>query len=418
MTARHEPGQSVAVVGGGPAGMMAAIIAARSGGRVTLIERNEKLGKKLYITGKGRCNVTNIAVGEGFIANVARNPMFMMSSMAAFDSGALVGFLRSLGLETKIERGGRVFPASDKASDVTRALARELDRLGVRVMLNARVAEVMADRDGHAAFCGFRLEGGAIVEANAGVIATGGASYPSTGSTGDGYRLLEAVGHTIIPVRPSLTSIITREDRPGRLAGLTLKNVTLTATRGKRRLYQELGELLFTHSGISGPLALSLSALLPDDYQGQAVKIDLKPALSDDVLESRLLRELSAMPRSQLLAVMSKLCPRALASEVLGIAGLSPTMPCHQLTQQGRRALINAVKGLPLTVAELGGMDEAVVTRGGLSVREVNPSTMESKLIKGLYAAGELLDVDALTGGFNLQIAFSTGYVAGKSCAG
>ena len=410
--------RQVAVVGGGPAGMMAAIMAARGGAHVTLIERNEKLGKKLYITGKGRCNVTNTASGLEFLDNVARNAKFMMSSMAAFDSASLVKFLGTLGLETKAERGGRVFPASDRASDVTRALARELERLDVRIRLNARVAEISVDRGDTSAFRGFVLEGGEVIAAEAGVIATGGASYPSTGSTGDGYRLLEAAGHTIIPVRPSLTSIITREAWPARLAGLTLKNVTLTAVRGKRRVFHEMGELLLTHSGISGPLALSLSALLPDDYVGLGITIDLKPALTEAVLEARLLRELGAMPRSQLLAAVSKLCPRALALEVISLAALSATMPCHQLTQQGRRALLAVIKRVPLTIGALGGMEEAVITRGGVSVREVNPSTMESKLIKGLYVAGELLDVDALTGGFNLQIAFSTGYAAGKSCVG
>lgn len=408
----------VIVIGGGAAGMMAALFSAREGAAVTLIDHNEKLGKKVYITGKGRCNVTNAADMDRFMRCIHRNPRFMYAAFSALDNRGVMALMESLGVPLKVERGERVFPASDKASDIIGALARELARLGVDVRLNTG-AEALVIEDGTCR--GVLLTGGRALEGDAVIVATGGVSYPSTGSTGDGYRLAEQAGHAVKKPLPALAPIETRESWPANLMGLSLKNVALTAwlTGGKKpkKLYDEQGEMLFTHFGISGPLVLTLSSLLPEDLSAVKLSIDLKPALDEQTLDARLLRDFRAMSRKQLISVMDGLAPHSLAEQFLKLAGLSPAMPVNAVTAAQRRAILDILKHMPLTPRKLRDFNEAIVTRGGVDVKGINPSTMESKLVHGLYFAGEVLDVDAQTGGFNLQIAWSTGALAGMSAA-
>ena len=398
--------------------MMAALFSAREGAAVTLIDHNEKLGKKVYITGKGRCNVTNAADMDRFMRCIHRNPRFMYAAFSALDNRGVMALLESLGVPLKVERGERVFPASDKASDIIGALARELARLRVDVRLNTG-AEALVIEDG--ACRGVLLTNGRALEGDVVIVATGGVSYPSTGSTGDGYRLAEQAGHAVKKPLPALAPIETRESWPANLMGLSLKNVALTAwlTGGKKpkKLYSEQGEMLFTHFGISGPLVLTLSSLLPEDLSAVNLTIDLKPALDEQTLDARLLRDFRAMSRKQLISVMDGLAPHSLAEQLLKLAGLSPAMPVNAVTAAQRRAIQDILKRLPLTPRKLRDFNEAIVTRGGVDVKGVNPSTMESKLVHGLYFAGEVLDVDAQTGGFNLQIAWSTGALAGMSAA-
>lgn len=405
----------VAVVGGGAAGMMAALYAARAGaGRVVLLERNEKLGKKLYITGKGRCNVTNQATGEDFMRNIVRNRRFAYAALSLMDSAGLMSLLEEAGVPLKVERGGRVFPVSDHASDVTGALERELRRLGVEVRLNARVGDVEI-QNGRAR--GVRMESGEALAARRVIVATGGLSYPSTGSTGDGHEFARRTGHAVTALLPALVPIETVEDWPRRVMGISLRNVRLSAFDGKKRIFEEQGEMLLTHFGVSGPLVLSLSSLLPEKAEGVRLRIDLKPALDDQTLDARLLRDFREMARKRLSAVMDGLAPHSLGFVLLELAGLSENQPVSAVTQAQRRALIEVLKRLPLTVKGRRGFAEAVITRGGVDVRDLDPSTMRSKKVEGLYFAGEMTDLDAMTGGFNLQLAFSTGALAGKSAA-
>lgn len=404
----------VAVVGGGPAGMMAALYAARGGAQTVLLERNEKLGKKLYITGKGRCNLTNAASPELFMQNIVRNPRFLYSALDALDNTKLMALIENAGTPLKIERGGRVFPVSDHASDVTKALESEMRKAGVEIRLKTGVAS-LAIQDGRMA--GLNLDGGGYLPARAVVVATGGLSYPATGSTGDGLRFARDAGHVIHPPRPALAPIETEESWPRGAMGISLKNVRLTAEHAGRKLFGDQGELMLTHFGLSGPLALTLSSLLPEDPAGVRLFIDLKPALDEQTLDQRLLRDFSQAPRKGLVSALDGLAPHSLALILAELAGLSPAKPIHSVTQAERRALISVIKGMPLTVKALRGFHEAVITRGGVDVRQVSPSTMQSRLIEGLFFAGEVLDVDALTGGFNLQIAFSTGALAGMSAA-
>ena len=406
------------VVGGGASGMLAALWAARGGARVTLLERNEKLGKKLYITGKGRCNVTNASDMEQYQRNIFRNPRFLYAAFAQMDNAGLMALIEELGVPLKIERGNRAFPKSDKSSDVIAALKRGLERAGVNIRLNTRVSQLIIRDE----CCrGVELQSGDNLIADAVILATGGLSYPSTGSTGDGHAMAREAGHSVTATLPALVSIDTVESWPGTLAGLSLKNVTLSAwlTGGKKekRLYSQMGEMLFTHTGISGPLALTLSSLLPEDLSAVRMEIDLKPALDEQTLDARLLRDFREMSRKQLSGVVDGLAPRSLSEQLIILAGLSPTLPVNSVTAQQRAALLKVLKAVPLRPKALGGFDEAIITRGGVNVKEINPSTMESKRIKNLYFCGELMDVDAATGGFNLQIAFSTGALAGKSAA-
>jgi len=406
------------VVGGGASGMLAALYAARGGARVTLLERNEKLGKKLYITGKGRCNVTNASDMEQYQRNIFRNPRFLYAAFAQLDNAGMMALVEELGTPLKVERGNRVFPVSDKSSDVIAALKRGLDGAGVEVRLNTRATQLLTE-DG--CCIGVALEDGKRLYADAVILATGGLSYPSTGSTGDGYALARAAGHTVTPTLPALVAIDTVESWPGTLAGLTLKNVTLTAClaggKKEKRLYSQMGELLFTHTGISGPLALTLSSLLPEDLSAVQISIDLKPALDTQTLDARLLRDFRELSRKQLSSVVDGLAPRSLSEQLIRLAGLSPTMPVNAVTAPQRAALLKVIKGIELHPRGLGSFNEAVITRGGVNVKEINPSTMQSKRMKNLYFCGELMDVDAATGGYNLQIAFSTGALAGASAA-
>lgn len=398
----------VAVIGGGAAGLMAAYTAAQRGQRVVLLERNEKLGKKIYITGKGRCNVTNLCAPEAFMRNTVRNPKFLFSALRAMPPQKLVETLKSLGCPTTVERGNRVFPVSQKASDVTRAFTKAIEALGVQVRLHTR-AEALVEMNG--AIAGVRLEGGETVAAQAVIVCTGGVSYPSTGSTGDGYGLLKSAGHTIIPPKAALCGLISEEAWIRSLQGLSLKNVRLTLWDGKKSVYSEIGEMLFTHRGISGPLVLTASSLMAG-RKGLTLTLDLKPGLSEEQLDARLLRDLAAAGKKQLITILRGLYPGELAPAMAALAGVDPQTPAPELTRAARQALAALTKALPLPVTGAEPVETAVITAGGADVKEFNPSTMESKLLKGLYAAGEVLDVDALTGGFNLHIAFATGYAA------
>ena len=398
--------------------MMAALFSARAGARVILLERNEKLGKKVYITGKGRCNVTNAADMDQVMRSIFRNPRFMYAAFSKLDNRGVMALMESLGCKLKVERGDRVFPVSDKASDVIHALSREIARLGIDVRLNSRVVELIIDEG---TCVGVKLDDGEAVYGDAVIVCTGGVSYPSTGSTGDGYHFAEEAGHGVKPALQALVPIETKESWPANLMGLSLKNVRLSAYvkggKKEKRIYSELGEMLFTHFGISGPLVLTLSSLLPEDLSGVRLSIDLKPALDEQTLDARLLRDFKAMSRKQLISVMDGLEPHSLAEQLLRLCGLSPNIPVNAVTAEQRHAILEILKDLPLTPKRLRDFNEAIITRGGVEVKGINPSTMESKQVKGLYFAGEVLDMDAQTGGFNLQIAWSTGALAGESAA-
>jgi hypothetical protein len=400
----------VCVVGGGPAGMMAAYAAASKGHNVTLMEKNAKLGKKLYLTGKGRCNVTNAAPIEDFFESVVTNGAFLYSAFYTLDNTALLELLGRFGLKVKTERGGRVFPESDKASDVTKALTKAIDSVDVKVIFNSAVSEI-AIEDGH--IYGV-LAGGRMHRFDSVIVATGGLSYASTGSTGDGYAFARLAGHDILPVSASLVGLDTREGVSD-LAGLTLKNVLMTLKQGKRVLYRQQGELLFTHTGISGPLALSASAYVSDGQPCDAV-IDLKPALDVKTLDMRIVRDISEAPNKSFSNMLGGLMPARLAPFMCTACGVEPDIKAHSVTRENRSELVKTLKGMQLTVLGKRPIEEAVITRGGVSVNQIDPSTMQSRLCEGLFFAGEVIDVDALTGGYNLQIAFSTGYLAGTSC--
>ena len=402
---------NVIVIGGGPAGMMAAYTAAVRGAEVTLLEQNEKLGKKLYITGKGRCNVTNACDRDGFFAAVAHNPRFLYSAWAGFDSAALMEFMTDAGVPLKTERGGRVFPASDKSSDILRAMERLVRQAGVNVRLNTRVSSLTIE---NGAVTAVAIDAGSL-PCDACIVATGGASYPQTGSTGDGYAFARAAGHAVLPALPSLIPLETEETWPHALSGLTLKNVTLRARRDNKTVFCELGELLFTHFGVSGPLVLSLSSVIADSPKGVRLLIDLKPGLTDAQLDARLVRDLSANAKRSVQGALHALLPARLLETVLAQAGTDPDVPVGELTKARRHTLCETLKALPLTVRCARPIDEAVITRGGVKVSEIDAGTMASKRVHGLYFAGEVLDVDARTGGYNLQIAWSTGACAGRS---
>lgn len=389
----------VTVIGGGPAGMAAALFAAQAGAKVMLLERNEKLGKKLYITGKGRCNVTNTA--ENLQAHIPRNPRFLHSAFAFLNAEDVRALLAKHGCPTMEERGGRVFPVSEKASDVTKALTLAMRDAGVTVVYQQRVQSLL-----------LLLQKGAVI------LATGGASYPSTGSTGDGYTLAEQIGHTVHLPRPSLIPLISTEAWPCTLQGLSLKNVTLTACNDKKVLFQELGEMLFTHFGISGPLVLSMSShIIDEDLSALDVRIDMKPGLTKEKLEKRLLRDITDNPRKQMTSLLSQLVPAAMAQILPTLAGCNGATPAGQISREARQKLVECLKGIQIKIAGYRPLAEAIITRGGVDVKEIDPKTMMSKVRSGLFFAGELIDVDAHTGGFNLQIAFSTGALAGKSAA-
>lgn len=405
----------ILVAGGGAAGMMAALFAARAGASVTLLERNEKLGKKIYITGKGRCNLTNDCSLEEFLRQVPRNPRFLYGALNRFGPQDMMALMEEAGCPVEVQRGQRVFPRSEKASDVIRALARLMEQAGVRVRLHSRIQSLIV-QEGRAA--GVVLESGERLEADAVILALGGQSYPMTGSTGDGYALAREAGHHVLPPEAVLSALETVEDWPRALQGLALKNVRLTLRSGRKTLYTELGEMLFTHFGISGPLVLEMSCHLPAELAQAQVTLDLKPGLTPEQLDLRLQRDFAVQPRKQLQNVLPGLLPLRLSALFPDLAGVSGERVCGQITRGEREQLGAALKALPITLRARRPLAEAIVTRGGVDVKEIQPATMESKLLPGLYFAGEMIDVDAHTGGFNLQIAFSTGALAGSSAAG
>ena len=404
----------VLVIGGGAAGMMAAIFAARAGGHVTLLEHNEKLGKKIYITGKGRCNLTNDCTQDEFLDQVSRNPRFLYSALSFFAPRDMMALLDKNGCPVTVQRGKRVFPSSEKASDVTRTLTGLMRTLGVKILLNTGARGLKTEED---RVSGAELADGSFLPADSVILACGGFSYPSTGSTGDGFRIAGALGHTVTAPSPVLVGLETEEDWPRTLQGLSLRNVTLTVLNGRKTLYSELGELLFTHFGVSGPLALEASCHLPDPAGGAALRLDLKPGLSGEQLDARLQRDFTASGKKQLANVLPGLLPARLAELFPGLCRIPGSLPCSQVTAAQREALRCMLKSLPLTVRAPRPLDEAVVTRGGVSVREIDPAAMRSRKYRNLYFAGEMIDVDAHTGGFNLQIAWSTGALAGNSAA-
>lgn len=405
----------VLVVGGGPAGMMAAIQAAKQGNAVTLLEQNEKLGKKLFITGKGRCNVTNDCDVTELFDSVVSNKKFLYSAFYSFSNQDVKDFFEEQGLRLKVERGRRVFPASDKSLDVIKALGNALKKLEVKIRLRTRVDKVLTEND---IVCGVRLSDGECLNADKVILATGGVSYKSTGSDGSGLVMAEKLGHQVTKLRPGLVGMCTKEAWVRDMQGLTLKNVAVSIGKkqGKKPLYEDFGELLFTHYGVSGPMILSASSRLGDELEKEDlyIKIDLKPALSKEQLDSRILRDFEERKNADLSNAMVHLLPKSMIPVMLHVCGLDPAKKVNEVTRGEREQLVKGMKEFPLTINGLRDIQEAIITRGGVTVKEVDPSTMESKIVKNLYLAGEMLDLDALTGGYNLQIAWSTGYLAGQ----
>ena len=403
----------IVVIGGGAAGMMAAGTAAAAGVQVTLLEPNEKLGKKLFITGKGRCNVTNHCAWEEILKNVPTNPRFLYSALAGFSPQDAMEFFESYGCALKTERGNRVFPVSDQAGSVIDALRRFLKENGVKIVWERAVSIEMKD----GAVCGVRTENG-VYPAEKVILATGGCSYPATGSTGDGYRMAQELGHTIIEPRGSLVPLVEKGHICSSMQGLALKNVNVKLLDAKKKcVFEEFGELLFTHFGLSGPVILSASCHMQRGKDSYSVEIDLKPALDEKTLDARILRDFAEFQNKDLTNAMGKLLPHSMIPAVIHMAGLDPQQKVNELTKAERRALLETIKHFKIEVASCAPVEQAIVTSGGVKVSEVNPKTMESKLVQGLYFAGEVLDVDAYTGGFNLQIAWATGHLAGKACA-
>ncbi len=404
----------VLIIGAGAAGMMAACTAAEKGAKTAVVEKNDKVGRKLAITGKGRCNVTNDCDAETVMKNLPKNPRFMFSSLNAFPPQSVKAFFTDEGVPLKTERGNRVFPVSDNAYDIVDALHKRMKRLGVKI-INARVTSVTAD---NGEVTGAVTDRG-VLRAKAVIIAAGGMSYPGTGSTGDGYGFAEKLGHTVTAIKPSLVPLETAEDCSG-MAGLSLKNVALSISEAgkKKPVFREQGEMLFTHTGISGPLVLSASSVMGEITENKyTAYIDLKPALDAGTLDARIVRDFGERKNMQLSNALRKLLPESVIPTVLEKAGLSPDKQCNAVTKQERTALAGVVKALPLCITAYRPIAEAIITDGGVSVKEIDPKTMQSKLIKGLYFAGEIIDVTGFTGGFNLQTAFSTGHAAGAAAA-
>ena len=393
--------------------MFAAVHASDKGHEVHLFEKNEKLGKKLYITGKGRCNITNACDVEELFQAVIGNPKFLYSSFYTYTNQNVIDFFENEGLATKIERGNRVFPVSDHSSDVIRTLSEAMRKRGVQVHLNQKVEKVL-QKDG--TFDGIVLEDGKTVKGDSCIIATGGLSYPSTGSTGDGYRWAEALGHKVTEQSPGLVPLEAKESWVKALQGLSLRNVNVTVLDGRKKYYEEFGELLFTHFGVSGPTVISASSIV-----GQMLKkkeltltIDLKPALSEEQLDKRLLRDFEEQKNKQFKNALGGLFPSKLIPVMVELSGILPEKQVNAISKEERRSLVHLIKNFAMTLTGIRGYNEAIITRGGVSVREIDPGTMESKKVKNLYFAGEVLDLDAVTGGYNLQIAWSTGYMAAQ----
>jgi len=404
----------VCIIGGGAAGMAAAIAAATHGNEVSIFEKNEKLGKKIFITGKGRCNLTNAAPVDVIMKNIVHNPRFMYSAFMQFDNNDIVSLLNEEGIETKVERGNRVFPKSDKAYDVTEGLKRRLKKLNVNVLLNTQVTDI-ATKDGAVSGVYTKKE---FHPADCVIVATGGMSYPSTGSTGDGYKFAQKLGHTVTELLPSLVMLHTKEDYVVSLSGLSLKNVSAKFVCDNKVLYEEFGEMLFTHNGVSGPVILSGSAYVTKalfESKEVLLYIDLKPALDKKTLDARILKDFESEKNKNFDNSLDALLPKSLIPVIVKESGIDPKQKVNSVTKEEREKLVDTIKGLTLHITKTGDFNEAIITSGGVCVKEINPKTMESKLISGLYFAGEVLDVDALTGGFNLQIAWSSGFASGNN---
>lgn len=411
----------ILIIGGGAAGMFASIFAAMNGHEVHVFEKNEKLGKKLFITGKGRCNITNACDVEELFPAVITNSRFLYSSFYSYTNQDVIDFFERLGVKTKIERGNRVFPMSDHSSDVIRALEQEMRNLGVKIHLDTEVKKVIASEN---KFEKLLLSDGKQIDGDACLIATGGVSYRTTGSTGDGHRFANDLGHEVTELLPSLVPLETKEEWVPSLQGLSLRNITASVFDGKKKLYEEFGEMLFTHYGVSGPVILSASSVIgkrtakkqkDGKWNDLVLKIDLKPALSKEQLDQRVLRDFEEKKNKQFKNALNKLFPAKLIPVMIELSGISEDKKVNEISREERQRFVDLIKSLPITIARLRGFNEAIITKGGVSVKEVNPSTMESKIIKDLYFAGEVLDLDAVTGGYNLQIAWSTAYLAGTN---
>jgi predicted Rossmann fold flavoprotein len=394
---------------------MAAGKAAKRGLDVILLEKNDKPGKKLRISGKGRCNITNDTDIDGLIRNIPGNGSFLYSSFYTFSNEDIMQFFRSEGLELKVERGGRVFPVSDDAKDVVSVLVRRAMKFGTEIRYRSPVSSVVVS---NGAVKGVRLKNSETVECDSVVLATGGASYPGTGSTGEGYIMAQKVGHTITPLKPSLVPLASSEKWVGDLQGLTLKNISITMyDRQRKKIYEDFGEMLFTHFGVSGPVILSSSRhIMQYDYRDVVLSIDMKPALSHEVLDNRIRRDFEKYSRKQFRNSLEDLLPKKMIPVIVELSGIPADKPVNQITRAERKSLVSLLKGLTLEITGSRPISEAIVTAGGVSTDEIDPATMESRLVKGLFFAGEIIDVDGYTGGFNLTIAFSTGYVAGLHC--
>ncbi|KNF07443.1 hypothetical protein CLPU_17c00680 [Gottschalkia purinilytica] len=409
--------EKVAIIGGGPAGMIAAGIAGSRGKNITLFEKNQKLGKKLFITGKGRCNITNNGDIEDLIQSVVVNNTFLYSAFYTFTNQDIIDLLNKYGVRTKVERGNRVFPESDKSSDVIKALEKFLNDNNVNIKLNTEIKDIIKDNEN--GLFSIKTQNNEILKFNKVIIATGGKSYEQTGSTGDGYKFSKKFNHTIIDLKPALVPCEVKENWITELQGLSLKNVTISAYTENKKIFEEFGEMIFTHYGISGPIVLTMSNYI-NKYISKSndikIKIDLKPALDFKKLESRLIKDFEKYSKKQFKNALNELLPKKLIPVIIKLSGIPEDKFINQITKEERTHLINILKGLTLTFKKFRPLNEGIITSGGISTLEIDPSTMESKIIKGLFFAGEVIDVDALTGGFNLQIAYSTGYLAGYNC--
>ena len=409
----------VLIIGGGAAGMMAGVFAARNHHEVHILEKNEKLGKKVFITGKGRCNVANACDTEELFPAVMSNPKFLYSGFYSFGPQDVMNFFEEAGVPLKVERGNRVFPQSDHSSDIIRALERELKKAGAKVHLHTTVKEIVKKPEAEKV-TGVILEDGTFMEGDAVIVATGGFSYQSTGSTGDGYRFARELGLKVTDISPSLVPLKTKEDYIPKLQGLSLKNTGLTIKNGKKVLYEDFGEMMFTHFGVTGPMILSASAhigakLAKAENGELCAYLDLKPALTKEQLDARILREFETGQNKQFKNVIGVLFPSSLTPVMLELGGIPAEKKIHDISREERQHFVDLVKAFPFTITGMGEFKEAIITKGGVSVKEINPGTMESKKISGLYFAGEVLDLDAVTGGYNLQIAWSTAYLAAQA---
>lgn len=405
----------VIIIGGGAAGILAAAGAAENYNEVHIYEKNEKLGKKIYITGKGRCNITNASDMNTVMNNIVSNGKFMYSAFSNFNNEDIITMLNDEGVETKTERGNRVFPVSDKSSDVINGLKKRITGLGVNIHLNYEVKDIIIDNN---KVTGIILKDGTKVYGDYVIVATGGASYETTGSTGDGYRFAKKAGHNIINIRPALVPLVTKETYPKDIMGLALKNIRVEFYVDDRPVFSDFGELLFTHFGLSGPVILSGSSYVTEALQNNHkvyVKIDLKPALSVEMLDERLLRDFNNNINKDFRNSLNELLPKNLIPVIIKESGISPYKKVHEITKEERNTVVGIIKGLKLNIDKTRDFNEAIITQGGVATNEIKPGTMESKKASGLFFAGEVLDVDALTGGYNLQIAWSSGYQAGKS---